>query len=71
MLVLLDVGIIGVTGRGERGLCPLFGGLLRGTERWSGAGNAESPIETGNAVGEVRMKVFTGVRGLERRQRSG
>ena len=70
-LVLLDVGIVRVAGRGDRGLCPLFWDFLRGTERWSGTGNAQPPIETGKAVGNKRMRVFTGVRGLERRQRSG
>jgi len=71
ILVLLDVGIIRVAGRGERGLCPLLWDPLKGTERWFGAGNAQPPIETGDAVGGERMRVFTGVRGLERRQRSG
>jgi len=71
ILVLLDVGIIRVAGCGERGLRPLFGGLLKGTERWFGAGDAQSPIEPGNTVGDERMRVFTGVRRLERRQRSG
>ena len=33
ILVLLDVGIIWVTGCGEWGLYTLFGGLLKGTER--------------------------------------
>jgi len=71
ILVLLDVGTVWMTECGERGLCPLLRGLLKGTERWFGVGNAQSPIETGNAVGGKRMRVFTGVRGLERRQRSG
>jgi len=67
ILVLLDVSTIWITGSGERRLRPLFWGLLKGTERWFGAGNAQSPIETGNAVGDERMRVFTGVRRLERR----
>jgi hypothetical protein len=40
VFVLLDVGIIRVAVRKERGLYPLFGDLLNGAEWWYGAGNA-------------------------------
>lgn len=71
ILVLLDVGIIRVAIRRERGLYPLFEDLLNGTERRFGAGNAQPPIETRNVVGYGEIKVFPGVRGLKRRQRPG
>jgi hypothetical protein len=40
VLVLPNVGIIRVAVCGERRLCPLFEGLLDGTERWFWAWNA-------------------------------
>ena len=40
VFVLLNVATIRVAVCGERGLCPPFGDLLNGAERWFGSGNA-------------------------------